>query len=235
MARFDYRLGDRWNIGANYTWSEVKGNVDGETGGSGPVANNILAYEEYKDPLWYAPEGFLLTDQTHKFRGWVQWDIISSTHHNLNLSLLQNFFSGTPYSAFQTIDTIAYVGDPADLGYVGTPPPQTYYFSDRGAFRTENVSSTDIAINYSFFLDILGGQLEAFVQPEVTNVFNEDAATTVNTTILGPRQGMEEFDPFTETPVQGVNWDYGDSFGDPQSAADYQQPRTFRISFGLRF
>jgi outer membrane receptor protein involved in Fe transport len=235
MARFDYRLGERWNFGANYTWSEVKGNVDGETGGSGPVANNILAYEEYKDPSWYAPTGFLLTDQTHKFRGWVQWDIISSTHHNLNLSLLQNFFSGTPYSAIQTISTVPFVGDPEDLGYVGTPPPQFYYFSDRGAFRTENITSTDLAINYSFFLNILGGQLEAFVQPEVTNIFNEDAATSVNTTILGPRQGMEEFDPFTETPVQGVNWDYGDSFGEPQSAANYQQPRTFRVSFGLRF
>ena len=25
MARFDYRIGSRWNIGANYTWSEAVG------------------------------------------------------------------------------------------------------------------------------------------------------------------------------------------------------------------
>ena len=124
MARFDYRLGERWSFGANYTWSQTKGNVDGETGGSGPVANNILAYQQYKDVDWYAPTGFLLTDQTHKFRGWVQWNVISTTRNNLNISLLQNFYSGTPYSALQTIDTIPFVGDPEDLGYVNSPPPQ---------------------------------------------------------------------------------------------------------------
>jgi hypothetical protein len=58
---------------------------------------------------------------------------------------------------------------------------------------------------------------------------------TVNTTVLGPRQGFAAFNPFTETPVQGVNWDYGSNFGQPQTAANYQLPRTFRLSFGLRF
>ena len=111
----------------------------------------------------------------------------------------------------------------------------TYFFSDRGAFRTENVSSTDLAINYSFFIDIGGGQLEVFIQPEITNIFNENAVVDVNSTIIGPRQGMEPFDPFTETPVEGVNWEYGSSFGEPQGADDYQLPRTFRVSFGLRF
>ena len=235
MARFDYRIGTRWTIGANYTWSETKGNVDGETGGSGPVAHNILAYEEYKDPSWYAPVGFLLTDQTHKGGFWIGWDVIATTHHNLNISLLQNFLSGTPYSASQTINTIPFVGDPGDLGYTNSPPPQTYYFSDRGAFRTDTVTSTDLAINYSFFLNIGGSQLELFLQPEVTNIFNEDAVDGVNTTVLGPRQGYAAFDPFTETPVEGVNWDYGSNFGQPQREADYQLPRTFRLSFGLRF
>ena len=38
-----------------------------------------------------------------------------------------------------------------------------------------------------------------------------------------------------ETPVEGVNWEFGPSFGEPQSATAFQQPRTFRFSFGLRF
>jgi len=110
-----------------------------------------------------------------------------------------------------------------------------YYFSARGAYRMDSVWSTDLAINYSFLINVAGGQLELFVQPEVANLFNQSSATTVNTTVLGPRQGMEAFNPFTETPVEGVNWETGDSFGEPQSANDYQLPRTFRISFGLRF
>jgi hypothetical protein len=46
---------------------------------------------------------------------------------------------------------------------------------------------------------------------------------------------MEPFDPFNETPVEGVNWEYGPNWGEAQAAGDYQQPRTFRFSFGLRF
>ena len=45
------------------------------------------------------PDGLLSIDQTHKFRAWVVWDAIATNHHNLSLSLLQSFLSGTPYSA----------------------------------------------------------------------------------------------------------------------------------------
>jgi len=130
-----------------------------------------------------------------------------------------------------------YVGDPADLGYVGSPGSPNYYFSDRGAFRTENVSRTDIALNYSFFINIGGGQLELFLQPEVVNVFNEQAVTAPNNTVLTASNdgSLETFDPFTETPVEGTHWRKGSSWGEAQSEGAYQQPRTFRFSVGLRF
>jgi len=43
------------------------------------------------------------------------------------------------------------------------------------------------------------------------------------------------FDPFTTTPVRGVNWDYGPNFGQPSSRFAYTTPRTIRMSFGVRF
>jgi outer membrane receptor protein involved in Fe transport len=235
MARFDYRIGSRWNLGANYTWSETKGNHIGEWSWSGAASTGILDYEEYQDPSWNLPIGLLSTDQTHKFNAYVSWDAISSNHHNLNISLMQSFLSGTPYEASQLIDTTPYGPDPFELGYSNYPPDMNYFFTGRGAFRTDNVSRTDLAVNYSFFINIGGGQLEVFIQPEVINIFNESAVVAVNPSVNGPRQGMEAFDPFTETPVEGVNWEYGSSFGEPQGAADYQLPRTFRLSFGLRF
>jgi hypothetical protein len=235
MARFDYRIGSRWNLGANYTWSEVKGNHIGETSGSGSVPNSILAYEEYQDPSWNLPMGLLPTDQTHKFNAWVSWDAISSNRNNLNISLVQSFLSGTPYEGTQLINTTPYAPDSEALGYANDPWNMDYYFTGRGAFRTDNVSRTDLAVNYSFFINIGGGQLELFIQPEVINIFNESAVVNVNPSVIGPRQGMEAFDPFTETPVEGVNWEFGSSFGQPQGADDYQLPRTFRLSFGLRF
>ena len=46
----------------------------------------------------------------------------------------------------------------------------TYYFSDRGAYRWDNVSRTDIALNYSFFLNLGGTQLELFLQPDRSGI-----------------------------------------------------------------
>ena len=237
MARFDYRIGSRWNIGANYTWSEASGNLDGERGDTGPIAAGFFDYGEYKEASWNVPDGLLSIDQTHKFRAWVVWDAIATSRHNLSLSLLQSFLSGTPYSASGLIDTVPYVGDPADLGYAGNPGTQSYFFSNRGAFRTENVTRTDIALNYSFFINIGGGQLELFLQPEVVNLFNEQAVESPNNTVFTARNdgSLEPFNPFTETPQQGVNWEFGPSFGEAQSEGAYQQPRTFRFSVGLRF
>jgi outer membrane receptor protein involved in Fe transport len=237
MARFDYRIGSRWNFGANYTWSEASGNFDGETFDSGPVPGSFFEYTEYKEASWNVPDGLLGIDQTHKFRAWVVWDAIATSHHNLSLSLLQNFFSGTPYSAIGRIDSTPYVGDPGDLGYANRPAAPNYFFSDRGAFRTEDVTRTDIALNYSFFINIGGGQLELFLQPEVVNVFNEQAVEAPNTTVFTARNdgSLETFNPFTEVPVEGVHWRKGPSWGEAQSEGSYQQPRTFRFSLGLRF
>ena len=237
MARFDYRLGSRWNFGVNYTWSEANGNLDGETFDEGPIPGSFFEYQEYKEARWNVPDGLLGIDQTHKFNGWVVWEAIATNRHNLSLSLLQTFVSGTPYSNVASIDSVPYVGDPADLGYASNPGTQNYYFSERGAYRTEDVTRTDLALNYSFFIDVFGGQLELFIQPEVINVFNESAVVDPNTRTLSARNdsSLQTFNPFTETPVEGVHWRKGDSFGQPLSEDDYQQPRTFRFSVGIRF
>lgn len=237
QARFDYRIGSRWSLGGSYTYSKSEGNFDGENSGSGPIPGTLIEYAEYKDPAWAAPVGYLAVDQRHKARAWVVWDMIASTHHNLSLSLLQSFWSGTPYSAIGSVDAVPYVGDPADLGYAGSPGYSAYYFSDRGAFTWDDTTRTDISLNYSFFLNLGGTQLELFLQPEVLNIFNEDAVIAGNTTVFDATSSatMAPFDPFTETPVEGVNWRKGSSFGQPRSEADYQQPRTVRFSVGLRF
>ena len=240
MLRADYRFNDRLAVGGNYTWSEAKGNWEGETAGSGPVPSGILEYQEYKDPSWHLPVGALNIDMEHKLQLYGLWDIISTNRHNLNASVLFGFFSGQPYSAVGNVrqaDIISFVGAPADFGYVGAPGNIAYYFSEKGAFKTDDVTRTDLALNYSFFVNAFGSELEMFIQPEVLNVFNEDAVTAVNTTVRTRAQtaALSAFNPFTETPVEGVNWEKGPTFGQARSAADYQQPRTFRFSVGLRF
>ena len=43
------------------------------------------------------------------------------------------------------------------------------------------------------------------------------------------------FNPWTETPVEGVHWRKGDDWGQAEDDTDYQLPRNFRISVGIRF
>src|SRR4029077_8196836 len=72
-------------------------------------------------------------------------------------------------------------------------------------------------------------------------VFQNGGATTqtridtaILTSVTTPAK-YTSFNPFTTTPVQGVNWDYGPTFGTALNRFAYTSPRQFRVSFGIRF
>lgn len=254
-----YQLTQRLNVGGNYTWSELKGNVIGETAGSGPVSSTSFQYQpELLNYAQRAPIGLLPQDQTHKVRAWFAYDQ-PTPFGNFNVSLLQRFDSGTPYSAVGFIDVDQRVDDGRpdcpqcvpNPGYAEVSTDNPYFFSERGAFRWDDVSATDLAVNYSLPL----AAVELFVQAELLNAFDGDAQVGGNTTVLtannggcvqganGPEPGARclTFNPFTETPVEGVHYQFGPSFGDPRTPTsqiiqgDFQLPRTYRFSLGLRF
>ena len=80
--------------------------------------------------------------------------------------------------------------------------------------------------------------MEFFVRPDVLNLFNEKGVTSVDVSVLTARTApatYQRFNPITEKPVRGVNYDLASTFGKPTSGADYQLPRTFRVSAGVRF
>ena len=43
-----------------------------------------------------------------------------------------------------------------------------------GAFETDDITRTDLGLNYSFRWNAFGKSMEIFIQPEVINLFNED-------------------------------------------------------------
>jgi outer membrane receptor protein involved in Fe transport len=235
-----YRLGQRWNIGGNYTWSETKGNQTGQTGGSGPIADVALQYPEFRAFEQTNPVGFLPQDQTHKLRGWVSWDLPTPIG-NFNFTALQRFDSGTPYSAVAAIDPRAYVSSVRSCTASGGAPPcyatrpsaVNYYFSDRGEFRWDDLTATDLAVNYNLPIRRVG----LFVQAELLNIFDEDAQISGDTTV----NLLTPFNPFADTPVEGTHWEKGEDFGEGlnpttnNSAGHFQLPRTFRVSLGFRF
>jgi hypothetical protein len=239
----NYRLTDALNLGGNYTWSTLKGNIVGETGGSGPVNGSDLQYPEYKAFPENNPQGYLSGDQRHRARIWGIYELLNTKHNRLSLSLMESYFSGLPYEAVGGITIRPYVTNP---GYLSPPSSVNYYFTSRAAYRTDNITRTDIALDYSFVIPAFGSDVEFFVQPQLTNVFNEHGATNVNASVYTSRNKsyLTAFNPFTDTPTECPqdsttpgcgNWQKAPTFGKPNGPTDYQTPRTFGISFGIRF
>jgi len=234
-TQLEYRVNDRLSLGGNWTLSHLRGNWDGEASGPGPYASGVLTYPEYHDNDWARPMGDLATDQRHKVRAWAVLDLLESDHHTLSVSLLQRYNSGLPYGAFATnVRVSPYVSNP---GYVTPPNDTTYYFTNRDAYRTDAIVSTDLTLNYSFDLVMGGKNIELYLQPEVRNLFDRDGAWNVNTTVnvSATDDDLLPFNPFTEQPVEGVHWQKGPYFGEPETEDDFQDPRTFKVSLGIRF
>jgi hypothetical protein len=228
-AQFQYRFSNRLMIGGNWTWSHLYGNFDGENSRNGISVGWMRDYPEYREEAWNYPTGDLAQDQRHRVNAYLVWDVIASRRHNLSVSWLERFATGTPYSGFWEINSSPYVTNP---GYL-TPPNSVNYYVDqrKGQFRTDDIHATDLAINYSFFIPVGGSSVELFIQPEVQNVFNESGVRFPNSTVTAG----EAFNPFTTDPVEGVHYNFGSNFGQPDVEDDYQLPRTFRLHVGIRF
>jgi hypothetical protein len=222
------------NLGAVYTLSKTEGNVTGETANSGPVAAGVRQYPEYQDVRWSAPKGYLSTDQRHRLRLWGVWDLVKTDHNHLSLGVLQSYQTGTPYGAVGAVDSTPYVTNP---GYALPPATVTYYYSAPDAFRTDDITATDLTLNYSWAWNAFSKKVEVFVEPEVLNVFNEHGQVVVDATVRDATTtgSLAMFNPFTSTPVEGVNWSKGSNFGKATTPASFQTPRTFRFSVGFRF
>ncbi len=169
------------------------------------------------------------TDQRHRIRvlGFADLGFIPRSMGNVSVGLIQSYDTGAPYGALGTVRSSSFVTNP---GYATRPATSNYYYTPRDAFRTDNISRTDLSLNYQIKI---GGLVEIFIQPQVLNVFNRRGLvavdTSVNTavspgTFLDPTTGKQApntfaaFNPFTTTPVQRphgdltvttANWDTG--------------------------
>lgn len=231
-TQLTYRLGNHLDVGGNWTLSRARGNFDGETVAGGPVTSGVLAYPEYTQSSWNRPVGPLAIDRTHKVRGWATYTLPTAGRFGTgSLSVLQQYDSGVPYEHAASIDPSGFVANP---GYEDEPTAATYYFSDRGAFRFDGSHRTDLSLNWD---TRVGGGATLFFRGQVLNAFNNAALILFNTQVLTASNttSLQSFDPFTATPVEGTHWQRGSLYGQATAATDYQLPRTFRMSFGVRF
>jgi Carboxypeptidase regulatory-like domain/TonB dependent receptor/TonB-dependent Receptor Plug Domain len=253
-----YRISARTDVGGNYTLSRLWGNVDGETPNNGPISDGRFQYPEYTQASWNTPDGDLSLDQRHRARFWINYGV-PLVPGNLTVSVLESLESGVPYSASNQnaalangVNAAAFVTNP---GYL-TPPDGssiTYFYTARDAFWTDGQKRTDLAVSYNYGLGAGSRKIDLFIQGQVINVFNQAQLcgcggsvfanggnvqnqfidTTVRDAVATP--GYQTFNPFTTTPVQGVNWDYGLNFGHAVNRFAYTSPRMYRLTFGVRF
>jgi hypothetical protein len=246
------------SVGATYTYATLKGNDEGESASSATVRNTPLKlyYPEYLGYANRLPSGWLPEDVRHRARIWAGYDFNLGAPGILNVSILENFQTGSPYSVVSTIDATgrtpgtSYAGLPANPGYtlsqIGTS--HTYFFGDRGALRTQNVSSTDLSLRYDFPF----ARASIFAQATVMNVLNENAVVNPDTTVYTRRtsssRGLQPFNPFTDKPIEcpasataadctamGANYQKATTFGQAVGVSSYQMPRTYAFSAGVRF
>ena len=253
-----YRVSARTDVGGNYTLSHLWGNVDGESVAVGPASTDLFLYPEYKQQSWYAPEGDLSADQRHRATMWINYGVHGV--NGLTLSALENIGSGLPYGAVGSIDARSFV-DPAIAAKYVTPQgaaSENYYFTNRDAFRTEGFSRTDFSASYNYGISTGSRKVDLFIQMHLLNVFNQqdmcgcggsvfqNGGNLQLNTISGGTPGqsvltpvttatLAKFNPFTTTPVQGVNWNLAPAFGTPLNRSAFDSPRTFRMTFGVRF
>ncbi|HEY2292425.1 MAG TPA: carboxypeptidase regulatory-like domain-containing protein [Thermoanaerobaculia bacterium] len=249
QMQFRYSPTARLDLGGNWTLSHTQGNFDGETRANGPVTGSLGQYPEYHNNSWASPKGDLLTDQRHRVTLYGLYNLFSGGRQALSVSLAQSYFSGHPYDAPGSVTLINpatgqnYVSNP---GYVTPPVRTTYYFSKRGSFTTPSVLRTDLSLNYDFKFS----GVNFFVQPQIVNLLNGHHVDTTDNTLFdtsiftadnrGPCRNSPTgrclaFNPLTEKPVEGVNWQKGPNFGKAVNQFGFQTPRTFRVTFGLRF
>jgi outer membrane receptor protein involved in Fe transport len=250
-----YRPLERFSIGGNYTWSKLRGNVEGETPSFATSLDNdpFINQPEYRDFDQTNPVGDLGPDMRHRANIWVQYDLPTQAG-DFNFSLLERYHSALSYSAVGTIDvrraTSPTSTGPANgvvnPGYVTAPSSVTYYFSDRGGFRLDDITSTDLGVNW--YAPPLRG-VRFFIEGDILNLFNEQGLEDpdfIDKTVLTRRQtsclqtGTNErclpFNPLAgEVPQEGVHWQKGAKFGQATAADAYQLPRTYRLSLGLKF
>jgi hypothetical protein len=250
-----YRFGSRVDVGGNYTLSKASGSFDGENTNSGPVTTELLSYPEFVQARWNSPEGDLSIDQRHRSRIWGTYRVPTGDRFgSLDLGVMQTLESGVPYGAVGAINTVPYGPAGLYLNPSGDRPDGfwNYYFTSRDAYRTEANYRTDLAVNYAYRIPG-ASNVQVFFRGEVVNVFNvfqlcgcgstvfsnggatrlsaigQGVLTAANSPALRP------FNPFTDTPVEGVNWAKAPTFGQQVNQQSWTTPRLFRFSIGARF
>jgi hypothetical protein len=224
---------NQWSILGNITWSQLKGNYEGE-GTSSPargeglhnfdVQNGVTLYNH----LDTTPEGYLTGHQPIRSRVTAN-RTFNSEWGKTSMGLVYRFDSGAHYSNTRTISR-ARLGGPTMSGQYGTSGTQ-YMDETRGAGVFMAASYLDLALTHDFPLFKVGSKaVTAFGKLNIGNVLNHQQQISFNTAYAAATgtYGVAN---------QGVNspWVRTSTFGTPTGTTNFGTARTITASAGFRF
>lgn len=170
----------QFSLGGNYTYSKLRGNVEGETFNNATVFVGNNDYPEFKKFDQNNPVGFLNEDIRHRMNLFANYDF-RLPWGDLNVGAIERYHSGSPFSAVGLARVKGVIANPNN--YYATPPTSVnYYFGDRGAFRTDSISETDLGATYNL---PTFGKVKIFLRADLVNVFNQQGVEFASTALGG--------------------------------------------------
>lgn len=229
----------RWHVDVNYTYQiKYEGNFEGENTNQPAITSIFGDYPEIYVAGRNFPDGRLNGYQKHRVR-FISDYLQPTRFGNLGFGLVYRFDSGTPYSIVRNNFPVSAIQLSHDPGYAQPPQTQPIYFGARGSQLFPSQSQFDLALNYDIPIMKV---LSPWVKVTLFNVFNTHYLTGFNTAIIpcsNPNSQTQKDAGCTAFPLDanGLPTTYvnGPQFGKATSAGNYQTPRTFQLSAGIRF
>ena len=215
-ATFEYRPGATWNLGGNWTWSETRGNYEGE-GRNTPSSGSIIGnYPESVNQQLAIPLGLVDEDITHRVAAWGNYRFDFDRFGSLNIGSIATYQSGRVWSRTASVPL---TNSPNYLNDTGS---FTGYFDGRGQNRFSGWWSLDLSARYAF--PIFRDDVSGWFKVNAINVLGNDELTSY--TVTGSR---------TTGDGGQLEWQPSGSFGNTTSQNNYQQPRTYLFTLGVQF
>ncbi|HJW43440.1 MAG TPA: TonB-dependent receptor [Geothrix sp.] len=224
---------NQWNFLGNITWSELKGNYEGESTNSPGRGEGLNNFTVQDNVTLYnrndaTPSGYLTGHVPIRMR--ITGNrTTTNAYGKTSVGLVYRFDSGAHYSNTRAIDPVQ-LGGPTLSDQFGSSATQ-YKDQLRGAGVYNAAAYLDLALTHDFPLFKVGAKdVTAFGKVTINNVLNHQQLVTFDTSW---RSATGTYG----TPTGGVNspWVRGASFGKPTNYQSYGTPRTITASAGFRF
>jgi hypothetical protein len=230
----DYRPTARLTVGGNWTWSETRGNYEGEAANLPASGSPHGTFERARQMEAAVPYGYLNPHIRHRAVAYSTYRFGLNRFGNLSTSGIVNYRSGRVWSK------IAAVPEASVAEYETPASTYAYFFDGRGNNEFPSVWSLDFAARWG--LPLFNGRVAPFVKIDVANILNLDQLISYQTTgtRVAVRNPDNSFSHWKWAPAGNCGLDDAPSrsctgFGRISSQANYQAPRTIELSIGLQF